>query len=41
MDETELVNSLNSENNLCHIESCDVLRENLVLDEHGHQITTR
>lgn len=41
MDETELVNGLNSENDLCHIESCDVLCENLVLDEHGHQITTR
>lgn len=41
MDETELVNSLNSENDLCHIESCDVLCKDLVLDEHGHQVATR
>jgi hypothetical protein len=41
MDETELVNGFNSENNLCHVESCDVLREDLVLDKHSHQITTR
>lgn len=41
MDETELVDSFNGENNLRHIESCDVLRENLILDEHSHQVTTR
>lgn len=41
MNETEFVHSLDSENNLSDIESGDVLGEDLILDEHSHQITTR
>jgi hypothetical protein len=39
--ETELVNRLNGKCDLGHVETSDVLCEDLVLDEHGHQITTR
>lgn len=37
--ETQLVDSLNGQSNLCHVESCDVLGENFILDEHSHQVT--
>ena len=40
MDKAQLVDSFYGENNLCHVESCDVFCEYLILDEHGHQITT-
>ena len=41
MDEAQLVHRLDSQNDFCHVESCDVLAENLILDEHCHQVTTR
>lgn len=41
MQETKLVNSLDSHDHFRHIESRNVLRENFVLDQHGHQVTTR
>lgn len=40
MYEAELVNSLNGERDLGHVEASDVLCEDLILDEHGHQVTT-
>jgi hypothetical protein len=40
MDEAQLVHSLNSKNNFCHVEPGDILAEDLILDEHCHQITT-
>ena len=40
MDEAQLVHSLNSKNDFCHVESGDILAEDLILDEHCHQITT-
>ena len=40
MDEAQLVNSVYCEGNLSHVEACDVLGKDLVLDEHGHQVTT-
>ena len=41
MNEAQLVHSLDSQNDFCHVESCDILAEDLILDEHRHQITTR
>jgi hypothetical protein len=41
MYKAKLVDSLDSECDLSHVEASDVLCENLVLDEHSHQITTR
>ena len=41
MDEAQLVNCLNGEDNLCDIEPSDVLREDLVFDQHRHKISTR
>lgn len=41
MQETKLVNSLDSHYHFRHVESCNVLREDFILDQHGHQITTR
>jgi hypothetical protein len=35
------VHSLDSQNDFCHVESCDILAEDLILDEHRHQVTTR
>ena len=40
MYEAKLVDSLNGQGELSHVKASDVLRENLVLDEHSHQITT-
>jgi hypothetical protein len=40
MYEAELVNSLNGKCDFSHIETSNVLCEDLVLDEHGHKITT-
>lgn len=40
MNETILMNRLNGQNDLSNIESCDVLRENLIFNEHSHEITT-
>jgi len=41
MNEAQLVHSLDGQNDFCHVESCDVLAEDLVLDKHRHQVTTR
>lgn len=40
MDETELVDGFDGQDNLRHVEASDVLAEDLVLDEHCHQVTT-
>jgi hypothetical protein len=40
MKETKLVHSLDGHYDLSHVESSNVLGENLILDQHGHQITT-
>jgi len=41
MDEAQFVHSLDSQDNFGHVEACNVLAEDLVLDEHRHQVTTR
>jgi hypothetical protein len=41
MYKAKLVDSFNSERDLGHVEARNVLCEDLVLDEHGHQVTTR
>jgi len=41
MYEAKLVHGLDSERNLSHIEPRDILRKDLVLDEHGHEIPSR
>ena len=41
MNEAQLVHSLDSQNDFSHVEACDVLAEDLVLDEHCHQVTAR
>jgi hypothetical protein len=40
MDEAQLVHSLNGKNNFGHVEAGNILAEDLILDEHCHQITT-
>jgi len=40
MDEPELVNSLYSKHQFCHVESCNVLSEDVKLDKHCHQISS-
>lgn len=39
MDEAQLVDRLDGEDDLGDVEAGDVLREDLVLDEHCHQVT--
>lgn len=41
MNEAQLVDSLYGQNDFCHVEPCNILGEDLILDEHGHQVTTR
>lgn len=41
MDEPKFVNGLDSKHALGNIESCDIFRERVVLDKHGHEISTR
>ena len=41
MDEAEIVHCLDRQHALCHVEARDVLRERIVLDEHGHQVSSR
>jgi hypothetical protein len=41
MDEPKFVHGFNSQDDLGHVESRDVFAKDLVLDEHGHQVTTR
>lgn len=38
--ETKLVDSLYCKRDLGHVESCDILSKDFVLDQHSHQITT-
>ena len=38
--ETKLVNSLYRKRDLGHVETCNVLSEDFVLDQHRHQVTT-
>ena len=40
MDETQLVNRFDGKDNLRDVEPRDVLREDLILDEHRHQISS-
>lgn len=40
MDEAQLVHSFNSKNDFGHVEAGDIFAEDLILDEHRHQITT-
>lgn len=39
MDEAKLVNSLNSQGELCHVEAGNVFGEDLIFDEHRHQVS--
>ena len=41
MYEPEFVYSLNGQSDLGHVESGDVFGEDLVLDQHGHQVSSR
>jgi hypothetical protein len=40
VDEAQLVHSFNSQNDFSHVEPCDVLAKDLILDEHCHQVST-
>jgi hypothetical protein len=40
VNEAELVNSLNRKCDLSHVEASNVFSEDLILDEHCHQITS-
>lgn len=41
MNEPQFVNGFDSQGNLCHVETSNVFRKNLVLDEHSHEVTAR
>lgn len=41
MNKAQLVYRLNCKGDLSHVESGDVLGEDLILDEHCHQVTSR
>lgn len=41
MYEAELVHRLNGEDAFCNIEPGNVFGERVVLDEHGHKVTSR
>lgn len=41
MDKAKFVHSFQSQCNLGHVETSNVFRENLVLDQHCHEITAR
>lgn len=41
MDESEFVDSLDSEDTFCHVEASDVFRKRVVFDQHGHEVTPR
>jgi len=40
MDEPKLVNRLNRQHALCHVEPRHVLTKRVVLDEHRHEVTS-
>ena len=39
MDEAQLVHGFNRERKLSHVKPRNILGENLILDEHSHQVT--
>jgi len=41
MDEAQLVHRLDGQRDLSHVKARDVFGEDLVLDEHGHEIAAR
>ena len=41
MDEAKLVDRFDCENTLCDVETGDVFRERVILDQHGHQVAAR
>lgn len=41
MNEAKVVDSLDSENTLCNVETGDIFRECVVLDQHRHEIASR
>ena len=41
VDEAQLVNDLNGKDDLGHVKPGDILGEDLILDQHRHEITTR
>jgi hypothetical protein len=41
MNEAELMDSFNGQCDFRHVETSNVFREDLILNEHSHQITTR
>lgn len=40
MDVSQVVYRFYSKDTLCHVESCDIFREYIILHEHGHEITS-
>jgi len=41
MDETHFMDRFDSQDQLCHVEARDIFTKGVVLDEHGHEITSR
>ena len=41
MQEAKFMNGFNGHDDFCHVESSNILRENFIFDQHGHQVTTR
>lgn len=41
VDKAQLVNGIDGENDFGNVEARDILGEDFVLDQHGHQIATR
>ena len=41
VDETQLVDSLNGKHTLRNVETSDIFRESVVLDQHRHEIASR
>lgn len=41
MNEAELVDCFDGKHAFGHVEACNIFRERVVLDKHGHQVTAR
>ena len=41
MDESKLMDRFYRQNALRDVESCNILGERVILDQHGHQISSR
>lgn len=41
MDETQFVNGFDGQDTFCYIKSCNWFAKDIVLDQHGHQISSR